>query len=71
MIVNRINHYLELPPEQFRSVLSGTDRRSMATIAPTTCGPLSELDINRIAWEQARQMVAAKRQLRNRIARFL
>jgi len=73
MILNRVSQYLDLPNQQFGSAISETSRQQplpLATSSSEGRGPLSAFDVNRIAWEQARQMVRAKQQLRNRVARF-
>jgi len=73
MIINRVKGYLGDPAKQFDSMCSGTASKSLADTPPIVSeprGPLSPLDINRMAWEQARQKVIAKRQIHNRIAKF-
>jgi len=74
MIINRVNRYLEAPAKQFDSMCSGTASKSLTDTPPIVSeprGPLSAVDINRMAWEQARQVVIAKRQIHNMIAKLL
>lgn len=73
MIYNRLNQYFDDSAKPAASLTFGPQGSDLAS--PVVCRSeqqvsLTAADIYNQAWEQARQEVRARRQLRNRIARF-
>lgn len=74
MTSNRMSQYLDRPEAQYPASTKTVENPDFQDSKPTAGGlgcALNAFEVNRIAWENAKQMVIAKRQLRNRIARFL
>jgi len=73
MTINRINQYDHHLTAKYNSPQSPPYVSTTFQPAEKTQHrdvPMDAFAINRMAWEQGRQMVFARRQIRNRVARF-
>lgn len=73
MTSNRVSQYLDPPTEHSGPAFVDPVKQSRGLGVPARAGhhgPLSASDVNRVAWEQAIQMVRARHQMRNWVARF-
>jgi hypothetical protein len=70
MIFNRVSKYLDVPNKLSEPTPIDPGRHSRESGKAGQHGLLNASDVNRIAWEEAIEMVRSRHQMRNRVARF-